>query len=99
MTIIGSRILKAFLQHESRRAGLSDPPTGPFDKVCPDLIWTRRGSRRGHYESAFIPTARYHDFLVGEQKRTGTTFYVKKNIKNNADSFKAASNEAESCKV
>ena len=74
----GFRILKAFVQPESRRSGLSDPPPSTFDKDCPDLIWTRRGTQRGDYESAYIPTARYNDILVGEQKRTGTTFFVQK---------------------
>jgi hypothetical protein len=65
----------AHISASERRAQVCDPPPGPFDKDCSDLRWVYRKYSKEIYLSVFIYEARLPDFLEGERRRGGSSFY------------------------
>lgn len=61
---------------EVRRALLSKPPEGLFNKFCPQLKWSKRQYGKQLYSSAFIPKERLGDFRKGEEQRGLCSFYT-----------------------
>lgn len=76
MTGIG--VSPAFIWPSEREDALCVPPAGPFDIHCPALKWEPRKYGATTYQSVFIPTSRFHDFIEGEQQRSGCSFYRQK---------------------
>ena len=74
-------VQSAFIEAEERRPLLCDPPAGSFDKDSPALKWVQGGYSSTQYNSVYIPTERYPDFLAGEGTRTGCALYVQKHEK------------------
>lgn len=69
-------VLEPFLWPAKREEALSIPPDGPFDQHCTALHWKYREYSGKRYQSTFIPTHRFQDFIQGEEARGGCSFYV-----------------------
>jgi hypothetical protein len=60
---------------------VSSVPPGPFDSTCIYLIISNDNHRKKTWRVFYIPTDRVPDFLAGEAKLVGITFFTRRSSK------------------